>query len=112
MRFESDAEDGDFFAFYIAAARIDDALCHAALTFGVDPYDSLDDVLRGIEFLADLGESERIFGEAWAAIAGAGMKEFAADPPVEADAFGDLLDVGAGFFAEIGDFVDESDFGR
>ena len=40
------------------------------------------------------------------------MKEFAADPAVEPDAAGDVLDVGADRLAQIGHLVDEGDLGR
>jgi hypothetical protein len=39
------------------------------------------------------------------------MKEFRADPVVEADAACDLLHVGAGALSQIGDLVDERDLG-
>ena len=38
------------------------------------------------------------------------MQEFGADAVVEADAAGDLLDIGADCFAKIGNLVDEADF--
>ena len=40
------------------------------------------------------------------------MEELAADPAVEPDAAGDVVDVGADLLAEIGDLVDEGDLGR
>ena len=40
------------------------------------------------------------------------MQEFAADAAVEADAAGDVLDIGADRLAQIGDLVDEGDLGR
>ena len=40
------------------------------------------------------------------------MEEFGADPAVETDAAGDVLDLGADLLAQIGDFVDEGDLGR
>ena len=40
------------------------------------------------------------------------MQELAADAAVEADAAGDVLDIGADRLAQIGDLVDEGDLGR
>src|SRR3954447_3949256 len=40
------------------------------------------------------------------------MEELAPDTIVEADATGNLLDVGTNLLAEVGDLVDECDFGR
>jgi len=39
------------------------------------------------------------------------MKKLAADAAVEPDAAGDVLDVGANPFAQIGDLVDKGDLG-
>ena len=61
--------------------------------------------------LGGLEQSERVLGEAGAAIAGAGMEEFGADPVVEADAARHVLDVGADRLAQIGHLVDEGDLG-
>ena len=57
-------------------------------------------------------QRQAVLGEARAAIAGAGMEEFAADAAVEADALGDVLHIGADLLAQIGDLVDEGDLGR
>ena len=57
-------------------------------------------------------ERQRVLREARAAIARAGVQEFAADAVVEADALGDFLHIGANCFAEIGDLVDEGDLHR
>src|SRR3546814_11876981 len=40
-----------------------------------------------------------------------GVQELAADAPVEADAAGDVVHVGADLLAEIGDLVDKGDLG-
>ena len=40
------------------------------------------------------------------------MQEFAADTAVEADAAGDVMHIGANFFAQIGHFVDKRHFHR
>ena len=57
-------------------------------------------------------QRQRVFREARAAIAGAGVQEFAADAIIEADAARHFLHVGADSFAEIGDLVDEGDLHR
>ena len=58
-----------------------------------------------------LHQRQRVLGKTGAAIAGAGMQEFAADAAVQADAARDILDVGADLLAEIGHLVDEGDLG-
>ena len=62
--------------------------------------------------LSRLDQSAHIFWKAGATESGAGMQEFAADAIVETDPTRDLLDVGAGLFAEIGDFINERDLSR
>ena len=62
--------------------------------------------------LCGLYESAQIFGEARATEAWSGMEKFAADTIVKPDAAGDFLNIGADFFTEIGNFVDEGDLGR
>ena len=74
--------------------------------------DGFEDAQRHFVILSGLDQGAHIFGKAGAAEAGPGMQEFAADAVVETDAARDLLHVGADLFAEIGDFVDESDLGR
>ena len=63
-------------------------------------------ILRGFD------ESAHIFGKAGAAEARSRMQEFTANAVVETDAARDFLDIGANFFAQIRNFVDEGDFGR
>src|SRR3546814_5561454 len=50
-----------------------------------------------------------VLREAGAAVARSGVQELAADAPVEADAAGDVVHVGADLLAEIGDLVDKGD---
>src|ERR1019366_7130991 len=71
----------------------------------------LDDAQRNLVILAGLEQRHRILGEAGAAEAGPGVQEFCADAVVEPDAARDLLHVGADFFRQIGDLVDEGDLG-
>src|SRR3546814_2569562 len=52
-----------------------------------------------------------VLREAGAAVARSGVQELAADAPVEADAAGDVVHVGADLLAEIGDLVDNGDLG-
>src|SRR2546428_760713 len=52
-------------------------------------------------------QASRVVGEAGAAVAGAGMQELAADPPIHAHSLGHGLDVGAQLLAQVRDLVDE-----
>src|SRR4051812_2369797 len=112
VRLEGEAEDRHRPSPPFAAERLDDLAAHRALARIVDLDDALDDPERRPLILGGLEQGERILREAGAAIAGAGMKEFRPDPVVEADAAGDVLDVGADHLAQIGDLVDEGDLGR
>jgi hypothetical protein len=62
-------------------------------------------IVRGFQ------ERGGVLGEAGAAEARPGVQELAADAVVEAHAEGDILHVGTGSFAQIGDLVDEGDLG-
>src|SRR4029079_17812260 len=95
-----------------AAERLDDPSRHGALApliaFAGGPGD-------GKPYAVDIGhaqERHQVFWKARAAEARAGMEEFRADAVVEAHAAGDVLDVGAGLFAQVGHLVDEGDLGR
>ena len=84
----------------------------ARLRAVVDRDRRLDQPQRAAVVLRGLGQRERVLREARAAIAGPGMQELRADALVEPDALRDLLHVGAGLLAEIGDLVDEGDLHR
>ena len=43
---------------------------------------------------------------------GPGCKKLAANPPIHADSAGDVVNVAADFFAQVGDFVDEGNLRR
>ena len=62
--------------------------------------------------LRDGGEGARVFREARAAEARARMQEILSDAPVHADGACDIVNVAADAVAEVGDFVDERNFGR
>jgi hypothetical protein len=66
-------------------------------------------LMRHGVFLPDPGQRAGVLGKARPAIAGAGMQELVADPPVEAHALGHFLHVGADALAQRGDLVDEGD---
>src|SRR5262245_9705140 len=54
----------------------------------------------------------RVLGEATASVSEAGLQEGGPDPRVEAHALHDLCDVGTRELTDVGDGVDEGDFGR
>ena len=62
------------------------------------------------ELFRDRAEGGDVLGEAGAAVADAGTQEAGADAAVEANAAGDLFDIGVGRLAQVGDGVDEGDF--
>ena len=84
----------------------------ALLLLGVDLFDLGEQAEVDAELLGDGAEGGDILGEAGAAVADAGAQEAWADAAVETHAAGDLLDVGVGGLAEVGDGVDEGDFER
>src|SRR5262249_11241849 len=61
--------------------------------------------------LGGLDESAQIFRKAGATETGPSVQKFRSDPVVEPHTTGNFLHVGANLFTEIGDFVDETDFG-
>jgi hypothetical protein len=63
-------------------------------------------------FAGGVGERAHVFGEARAAVAGAGEEEVVADSGVGADAGADFFDVGADALGEVGELVHEADLGR
>lgn len=109
--FEGEAEDGDFFA----GDGVEEGLDDLAGEAGLLPVVHLDDLVPvggdfgEAEVFAEVGEVEDVFLEAGAAEADGGFEEFGADAGVGADGAGDLVDVGAGAFAEGGDGVDGGD---
>ena len=78
----------------------------------VDLFDLGEEAEVDAELLGDGAEGGDILGEAGAAVADAGAQETGADAAVQAHAARDLLDVGVGGLAEVGDGVDEGDLQR
>ena len=72
---------------------------HRDLALLVDVDQRLDEAHRRARLDRELGQRQRILGEARAAEAGAGIEEAAADARVEADAMGDVHHVAADFLA-------------
>jgi hypothetical protein len=108
--FEGEAEQGDGFAAHAAAGGGNDARCHAGLAGVVHRDHGLDQAAGGAVILCDTDHGQGVLGEATAAVAGAGMQEFAADAAIETDAAGDIVHVGTHTLAHVGHFVNESDF--
>src|SRR5690606_20205856 len=96
---------------HAAAAGGDDAVGHRALALFVDVHHGLDDPDGAAGLPGGFDQRSRVLGEAGAAEAGAGVKELAPDPAVEADAAGDVVHVRTDALAQIGDLVDEGDLG-
>ncbi len=111
LAFEGEAEDADAFAAQGPEGGTDLAE-EALFLLGIDLFDLGEEVEVDAELLGDGAEGGDVLGEAGAAVADAGAKESGADAAVEAHAAGDLLDVGVGGLAEVGDGVDEGDFER
>ncbi len=69
----------------------------------------IDDRERRLGLLGGADQRLAVLWETRSAKARAGMQEFAADPAVEPDAAGDILNVGPHRLAQIGHLVDEGD---
>ena len=95
----------------LAAERVRDLARHRALAVVVDREHRLDDPQRHVVIERDLDQRAGILREARAAEARPGMQEFRADAIVEPDAARDFLHIGADFFGQIRDLVDEGDLG-
>ena len=67
---------------------------------------------RNVIVLRSLDQSTHIFGEAGTAKTRARMEKFAADPVIQADAAGHLLNIGTDLLAQVGDLVDEGHLSR
>ncbi len=85
---------------------------HRALARFIDAQHGLDDSQLCLGELGGADQRLTVLGKARTAKAGAGMQEFAADAPVETDAAGDVLDIGANRLTEIRHLVDKGDLGR
>ena len=109
VRFEGEAEDGDGFAFEDFEFLLG---THDEIfpQFVVDFAGGGDDRHFEVVFTGGGDEGGGIFAEAGATPADAGLEEAGSDAGVEADAAGDLGDVGADFLGQVGDFVDVGDF--
>jgi hypothetical protein len=83
----------------------------ARLRTVVDSGHRLDNAQRRGVVLSGLDQRNRILGKARAAEARTDIQEFSAGAVAETDAARDVLDVGADFFAQLGDIVDEGDLG-
>src|SRR5690606_27275190 len=62
--------------------------------------------------LAGLEQRHGVLGKTRSAVSGPGLLAARPSPPVEADHLGYVAHVGADFFAEVGDLIDETDLGR
>jgi hypothetical protein len=78
---------------------------------GVDALYFREEREAGTELLGGGAEGGDILGQAGASVADAGMEAVGADAGVETDALGNVVDVRTGGLADIGDGVDEGDFG-
>jgi hypothetical protein len=83
-----------------------------ALALVVDLHRRLDQLHRRAGVAGGADQRDGVLREAGAAVTGAGVQELAADAPVQADAAGHLLYVGADRFAEVGHLVDVGDLQR
>ena len=108
---EGEAEHGDRLAAQAAAGGGGDLAGHRSLAVVVDSEHRLDDAQLHVIVLRDLDQRTGVLREARAAEARPRMQEFGADAVVEPDAARDFLHIGADFFREIGDLVDEGDLG-
>ena len=109
---EGQAKDADRPARHLAAERRNDPPRQRALAHVVDLRGGLDEPQAGPGVDARADQGGGVLGKAGSAVAGASMQEFRPDPLVEPDPLGNLLDIGADLFAEVGDFVDEGDLHR
>ena len=62
--------------------------------------------------MADMAEGPRILWETGAAETGTRMQKLTPDPPIQTDASGNVMDVGAHLFAEICHLIDEGNLRR
>ena len=107
--FESQAEDGDGFAFEdfeFLLGTHDEVFPQ----FVVDFAGGGDDGHFEVVFAGGGDEGGGILAEAGATPADAGVEEARSDAGIQADAAGDLGDIGADFLGQAGDFVDVGDF--
>ncbi|MCY1238973.1 hypothetical protein D9M68_664340 [compost metagenome] len=112
VRLEGEAEDRDLVPAHVAAGSRNHLAAHCPLAVVVDRNRGLDEPDGRVMVLRGLDQCQRVLREARAAIAGARMQELRADAAIEADAAGDVLDIGADLFAEVGHLVDEGDLHR
>src|SRR5947208_1899528 len=80
---------------------------HRPLALVVDGGDGLNDAAGRAEVVGRLQQGRGVLGKAGAAEAWTSVQEFRPDAVVETDAAGDLLNVGAGLLAQVGNLVDE-----
>ena len=80
---------------HVAAERVDDLLRHLLFARGVHAHGGFDQFDRRAGVARGFHQRQRVLRKARAAIAGAGVQEFAADAVVEADAARDFLHIGA-----------------
>src|SRR5262249_62015715 len=85
--------------------------CTIGLSRAVHSFGLLADPHWHLVLLDGLNERSPILGKARAAKPGPRVQEFRSNSFVEPDALGDFLYIRAEFFAEVSDFVDESDLG-
>ena len=97
---------------HVSAHGRHDPVRHAALALVVQPVGGLHQTRRGAGVGGGARQGGGVFGKAGAAVSGTGVKELRPDPLVEADAPGDLLDVGADLLAQVRHLVDEGDLRR
>ena len=77
---------------------------------GVDFFDAFDDPGWFFDFFCPGDECINVFGKTGATPAYSRVKERSADSAVKSHPCGDLVGVDTEFFAEVPDFVDETDF--
>ena len=105
---EGEAEYGDRLATDISATGRNDLAGHSALALVIDGYSGFDQAERAAKVLGGFNKCKGILRKTGAAIAWSGMEEFGANAVVEANSAGNLLNINAGNFAEIGNLVDKA----
>jgi hypothetical protein len=108
--FEGQAEDADFLATEGPQSGAD-FLEEAAFLFLVDLLDFLEEREVDAELVGDVAECGDVFRETGAAVAYACAQELGTDAAIHAHAAGHFFNVGADRLADVGDDVDEGNFG-